>query len=68
VGGPAGHGDDFDGVSLVQPFTALGGETAGEESILVAKADVDYVLRNRLTGVTNPARLDEPGERLASER
>ena len=40
-------------------FTATGAMLAEEYQRLVPKAAVDYVLWNRLTGVTNPDRLDE---------
>src|SRR5690348_7721946 len=42
-----------------QPFTATGGMTIGPNQWIVPKTEVDYVLWNRLTGVENPARLDE---------
>ncbi|HZU81060.1 MAG TPA: hypothetical protein VE991_14165, partial [Acidimicrobiales bacterium] len=42
-----------------QPFTARGGMVAGPDSLIVPKDEVDYLLWNRLTGVSNPERLDE---------
>lgn len=45
-----------------QPFTAMGEMTAGPDNLYVPKADTDYILWNRLTGVTNPERLDEANE------
>ena len=41
-----------------QPFTARGDEIAGADDLFIPKKDVDYLLWNRLTGVTNPERLD----------
>jgi len=43
-------------------FTAMGGMEAGEANWYVAKSDMDYVLWNRLIGVTTPERLDQAGE------
>jgi hypothetical protein len=43
-----------------QPFTARGDETAGPDDLYIPKRDVDYVLWNRLTGVSTPERLDQP--------
>ncbi len=40
---------------------------AGPENLCVPKSEVDYVLRNRLTGVTDPERLDQKGG-AASDR
>jgi hypothetical protein len=40
-------------------FTARGDMAAGPDNWYVPKSEVDYVLWNRLIGVTNPARLDE---------
>jgi hypothetical protein len=46
-------------------FTALGGKTAGKDNWYVAKSQVDYPLWNRIIGVDNPERLDQPtGEAL----
>ncbi|MBN9390598.1 MAG: hypothetical protein J0I20_21385 [Chloroflexi bacterium] len=46
-------------------FTAAHGNSAGAENWYVAKSQVDYPLWNRLTGVDNPDRLDQPtGEAL----
>lgn len=42
-----------------QEFTAMGGMEAGSNNWYVPKTEVSYQLWNRLTGVTNPARLDE---------
>lgn len=62
---PAGHRLEqgatyFD---LAQPargvFTATGAMLAEEYQRLVPKSSVDYVLWNKITGVTNPNRLDE---------
>jgi len=41
-------------------FTAANGNSAGPENWYVAKSQVDYPLWNRLTGVENPDRLDQP--------
>jgi len=50
-------------IDLAQPnpreFTAMGDMTAGPGNRYVPKTEVGYVLWNRLTGVTNPERLDE---------
>lgn len=43
-------------------FTAMGGMVAGEDNYYVPKDDIDYTLWNRLTGVTNPERLDIANE------
>ncbi len=43
-------------------FTAMGDMEAGPDNLYVPKANVDYLMWNRLTGVTTPERLDEPGE------
>ncbi len=40
-------------------FTAMGAMTAGQDNWYVAKNEVDYLLWNRLTGVTEPERLDQ---------
>jgi hypothetical protein len=46
-----------------RPFTAQGGMVAGPDSLIIPKDEVDYLLWNRLTGVSNPERLDEsPGQ------
>jgi hypothetical protein len=46
-------------------FTAANGNSAGQDNWYVAKSQVDYPLWNRLTGVDNPDRLDQPsGEAL----
>ena len=46
-------------------FTAAHANSAGPENWYVAKNQVDYPLWNRLTGVDNPDRLDQPtGEAL----
>src|SRR3954465_5349207 len=42
-----------------QEFRAMGNESAGPENWYVPKKEMDYVLWNRLIGVTNPARLDQ---------
>jgi hypothetical protein len=42
------------------PFTAMGEETVAFDQYIVPKAQVDYLLWNRLIGVTDPARLDQP--------
>ncbi len=42
------------------PFVASGEMVAQFDHYYVPKARVDYLLWNRLTGVTNPARLDQP--------
>lgn len=39
-------------------FTAMGGMEVGADDWYVSKAEVDYQLWNRLTGVQNPERLD----------
>jgi hypothetical protein len=39
-------------------FTARGGATAGKDNWYIAKSEVEYTLWNRITGVTNPERLD----------
>lgn len=44
-------------------FTATGDMTAGPDSRLVPKDEVPYSLWNRLSGVENPERLPERGER-----
>jgi len=48
---------------LAQPargvFTATAGMLAEEYQRLVPKAAIDYVLWNRITGVIDPARLDQ---------
>ena len=41
-----------------RPFTAKGGMVADLDHYYVPKDEIDYVLWNRLTGVTNPERLD----------
>src|SRR3954451_3200189 len=40
-------------------FTARGDMEAGPDQWIVPKSEVDYVLWNRLIGVTDPKRLDE---------
>ncbi|HEX8202586.1 MAG TPA: hypothetical protein VF590_19060 [Isosphaeraceae bacterium] len=40
-------------------FTARADMEAGPDQWIVPKSEVDYVLWNRLIGVTDPARLDE---------
>jgi hypothetical protein len=46
-------------------FTAAHGNSAGAENWYIARSQVDYPLWNRLTGVDNPDRLDQPtGEAL----
>jgi len=46
-------------------FTAGRGHSVGEGNWYIAKSQVDYPLWNRLTGVDNPERLDQPtGEAL----
>lgn len=42
-------------------FTAMAGMEATAGSYIVPKTEVDYVLWNKLLGVTNPARLDQEG-------
>lgn len=65
---PRGEQLREDGVYLnladdnAQPFTARGDEVAGPDDLYIPKKDVDYVLWNRLTGVTNPERLDLANE------
>jgi hypothetical protein len=39
-------------------FVALATMTAGPDNLYVPKSETDYQLWNRLTGVTDPARLD----------
>ena len=41
-------------------FTATGDMSAGEDNWYVPKDGVDYQLWNRLRGITDPERLDEP--------
>ena len=41
---------------------ARAGMKAGQKNWYVPKSEVDYVVWNRLIGVTNPARLDQAGE------
>lgn len=41
-------------------FTAMGGMAAGANNWYVPKTGVSYWLWNRLIGVQNPERLDEP--------
>lgn len=44
-------------------ITAPSGDfVAGSQNLYVPKTDTDYLLWNRLLGVTNPARLDEGDE------
>lgn len=38
-----------------EPWTAMGGETAGPEQVIVPKSEVDYHLWNRLTDTTPEA-------------
>ena len=46
-------------------FTAANGNSAGAENWYIAKSQVDYPLWNRIIGVDNPDRLDQPsGESL----
>lgn len=40
------------------PFTAMGGMEAATYHFLVPKSEIDYVLWNKLVGVTDPERLD----------
>lgn len=40
-------------------FVAMGNMVAGPDNSYVSKKETDYVLWNRIMGVTNPARLDE---------
>ncbi len=42
-------------------FAALGNMTAGPDNYYVPKSETDYQLWNRLTGVTDPSRLDDAG-------
>lgn len=42
-------------------FVALGNMTAGPDNYFVPKSETDYQLWNRLTGVTDPSRLDDAG-------
>ena len=42
-----------------RPFVATGREIAGPEDMFVPKAGIDYILWNRLTGVSTAERLDE---------
>jgi hypothetical protein len=44
------------------PFTAHGEMIAGSDDLYIPKADTDYVLWNRLTGITTPERLDRAPE------
>jgi hypothetical protein len=44
-------------------FRALGNMEAGRDNWYVPKDSVDYVLWNRLIGVTNPERLGQASER-----
>jgi hypothetical protein len=45
---------------VITEFTVPSGDmTAGPHNLYVPKKDTDYLLWNRLLGVTNPARLDE---------
>jgi hypothetical protein len=44
-------------------FTAQGNMVAGPDNWYVPKSETDYVLWNRLLGVTDPSRLDQPGGR-----
>jgi hypothetical protein len=48
-----------------RPFTAMGGEVADLDHYYVPKDEVDYVLWNRLIGVTNRARLDRADDNPA---
>ena len=43
-------------------FTAEGRIVVGPDNLYIPKSDVDYVLWNRLIGVTNPERLDRSDE------
>lgn len=45
-----------------RPFTARGDEVAGPDDLYIPKKGIDYVLWNRLTGVSNPERLDQADE------
>jgi len=46
-------------------FTAANGNSTGPENWYIAKSQVDYPLWNRITGIDNPERLDQPtGEAL----
>jgi len=46
-------------------FTAANGNSAGPENWYIAKSQVDYPLWNRITGIENSERLDQPtGEAL----
>ncbi len=42
-------------------LVALAGMTAGSDNYFVPKSETDYQLWNRLTGVTDPTRLDDAG-------
>jgi hypothetical protein len=42
-----------------RPFTGRSEMEAEPENLYVPKSEVDYVLWNRLTGVTDPERLDQ---------
>jgi hypothetical protein len=54
----------FDLADLARgPFTALGEELVEFDHYYVPNARVDYVIWNRLAGVSNPARLDQPDPR-----
>ncbi|QBD78716.1 hypothetical protein EPA93_23125 [Ktedonosporobacter rubrisoli] len=46
-------------------FVATASMVSGSNNLYVAKKDAPYVLWNRLNQVTNPARLDEPGQAQA---
>lgn len=41
------------------PFTAYGEMVAGPGDLYIPKAETDYILWNRLIGVTTPERLDQ---------
>jgi hypothetical protein len=62
-GDPLRQGREYIDLAARQPrpFKAMGGMTAGAENWYVPKSETDYVLWNRLTGVTDPARLDQAG-------
>jgi hypothetical protein len=46
-----------------QPFTAIGGHTAGPEQRVVAKRDADHEIWNRLVGQHREVAVERPGDR-----
>lgn len=51
-----------------RPFKALGGMTAGPDNLYIPKDETDYLLWNRLTGVSTPERLDQPADDTGAPR